>query len=180
MRNNLVERATSFAAHKHKDQYRKEGKILYISHLVSVALILKKYDFEDTVIAAGLLHDTLEDTETSEEEILENFGQEILSIILLLTYDKNLSWKDQKMKYIEDVRNANEFVKAISLADKIHNIQSLLFNLEVKGDLAWSSFKQNKDTKIWFEKECLKMFQETFSHPMVAEYEKLIIELLII
>lgn len=179
MKNNLIERATSFAADKHKSQYRKEGGLLYISHLVVVALILKKYDFSDKVIAAGLLHDTLEDTETTEKEIIENFGQEILDIILQVSNDDTLDWKSKKMKYIDTVRLANSDCKAIALADKIHNMQSLLFNLqetEAKENF-WNKFNSPKEDKLWFEQTCLKMFKETFEHPMVLEYENLVKEL---
>jgi (p)ppGpp synthase/HD superfamily hydrolase len=128
--NNLVELATSFAAEKHKTQYRKEGNLLYISHLVGVALILNKWDSSDEIIAAGLLHDTLEDTDTTKEEILENFGPEILEMITQVTNDDSLGWKEKKIKYIETVRTANHGAKTIALADKIHNIKSLLYNLE--------------------------------------------------
>lgn len=174
---NLIERATSFAADKHKEHFRKEGGLLYISHLVGVALILARFDFADKVIASGLLHDTLEDTETSREEILENFGLEILNIISSVTYDDKLNWKDARLKYIETVKNSNENVKAVSLADKLHNMESLLYALQEKGDIIWSNFTTDKHTKIWFEEECLKMFKETWDHPMVTDYENLLLNL---
>lgn len=170
--NNLVEHATSFAADKHKNQYRKERGLLYISHLVGVALILKKYGFNDTVIAGGLLHDTLEDTDTTEAEILENFGQEILDMILQVTNDDTLPWKDKKQKYIDTVRMSSDSAKAIALADKIHNMSSLLFNLEQNGESMWTNFNASKEDKLWFEEMCLQMFKETFANEMVTEYEK--------
>lgn len=178
--NNLVEYAASFAADKHKGQYRKEGNLLYISHLVAVALILQKYNFSEEIIAAGLLHDTLEDTETTQEEVLENFGQEILNMILQVTNDVNLNWKEKKQKYIDTVRLASNGAQAIALADKIHNMQSLLSNLEDLGpEKVWAFFNAGKEDKLWFEESCLAMFQETFSgpHAMLEEYQNLIQEL---
>ncbi len=175
--NNTIERAASFAAEKHKNQYRKEGGLLYISHLFGVALILQKYNFPPTVIAIGLLHDTLEDTDTTEEEIKENFGEEILNIIKSISNDDTLNWKDKKKKYIESVRNANSEAKAVALADKIHNMQSLLFNLETDGEKTWGNFRSSKEDKLWFEEECLKMFKESYEHEMISEYEILLNQL---
>jgi (p)ppGpp synthase/HD superfamily hydrolase len=177
---NLVERAASFAAEKHKNQRRKEGGLLYISHLFGVALILQKYNYSETVIAAGLLHDTLEDTDTTETEIVENFGQEILELILQVTNDDSLSWKEKKQKYVDTVRVASAGAQAIALADKIHNMKSLLINLEDLGeDIVWSFFNARPAEKLWFEEACLQMFQETFSGPatMLIEYEAQIADL---
>ena len=182
MKNNLIERATSFAADKHKTQYRKEGNLLYISHLVGVALILKRYDLPDKVIAGGLLHDTLEDTDTTKEEILENFGEEILNMILQVTNDDRFSWKAKKQKYLDAVLAGSEDAKAIALADKIHNMQSLLFNLQENGESVWDNFNASKTDKLWFEEECLKMFKSVFISKnfseMTLEYENLIEDLL--
>jgi (p)ppGpp synthase/HD superfamily hydrolase len=180
MKTNIVERAVSLAADKHKNHTRKEGGLLYISHLVSVALILQKYNFDENVIAAGLLHDTLEDTETTQEEILENFGQVILDLILQVTNDDTLSWKEKKQKYVDTVKVASTGAQAIALADKMHNMKSLLSNLEELGpEKVWSFFNASKEDKLWFEGACLQMFQETFSGPseMVVEYASQIQEL---
>jgi (p)ppGpp synthase/HD superfamily hydrolase len=171
---NIIEKAASFAADKHKNQTRKEGGLLYISHLVSVALILQKYNFSEQIIAAGLLHDTLEDTETTEQEILENFEQEVLDMILQVTNDKDLDWKSKKQKYVDTVRTANPGAQAIALADKMHNMKSLLNNLEELGpEKVWAFFNASPADKLWFEEACLEMFQETFSgqKEMIEEYE---------
>lgn len=174
MYTDIIERAVSFAADKHKNQRRKEGGLLYISHLVGVALILQKYNFDEKIIAAGLLHDTLEDTDTTESEILENFGQDILDLILQVTNDDTLTWKEKKQKYVDTVRVASAGAQAIALADKIHNMKSLLINLEVVGpEKVWSFFNAAPADKLWFEEACLQMFQETFSGPkeMTEEYQ---------
>ena len=70
----LIGNALQFSAVKHAGQIRKRTDIPYITHPVGVAFILQREDQRDEVIAAGLLHDTLEDTDTSEEELLELFG----------------------------------------------------------------------------------------------------------
>lgn len=176
-RNYIVERATSFAADKHKNQYRNDKKTLYISHLVGVCLVLKKYNFSDEIIAGAMLHDVLEDTDTSPEDVEKMFGLEILEMVTSVTYDKKLTGLERKMKYIEDVRNGSIGAKAISIADKIHNMNNLLYDLEQDAQKTWSLFKTTKEQKLWFEEKVLEMIKEVWDHPIVSEYENLIAEL---
>lgn len=176
-RNYIVERATSFAADKHKNQYRNDKTTLYISHLVGVCLVLKKYGFSDEIIAAAMLHDVLEDTDTSPEDVEKAFGTEILKIVTAVTYDKKLIGLERKLKYIEDVKNGPEGAKAVSIADKIHNMNNLLYDLEQDAEKTWSLFKTTKEQKLWFEEEVLKMIKSVWDHPIISEYENLITEL---
>lgn len=176
-RSYIVERATSFAADKHKNQYRNDGKTLYISHLVGVCLVLKKYKFSDEIIAGAMLHDVLEDTDTSPEDVEDIFGKEILEMITSVTYDKKLLGLERKLKYIEDVRNGSVAAKAISIADKIHNMNNLLYDLEQDTEKTWSMFKTTKEQKLWFEEKVLEMIKKNWDHPIISEYENLIEEL---
>lgn len=162
---NIVEKAVSFAAEKHKTQYRKTEKILYISHLVSVALILHKYNFSENIIAAGLLHDTLEDTDASEQELLENFGPEVLQYVKEVTENKSLPKPERKELYIENLRNASTGALAIACADKIHNTKSYILN------------RIHTQEQVNFMEKCLAVFKEKFPHPIVTEFERILSEL---
>lgn len=176
-RKDIVEFATSFAADKHKNQYRNDKKTLYISHLVGVALILQKHNFPTEVIAGAILHDVLEDTDTTPEELHMVFGEKILEMVQAVTYDNSLSYFERKKKYIETVKNGSISSKAISIADKIHNMHNLLNDLEKDISKTWASFGSTKEQKLWFEEEVLKMFKESWDHPLVSEYETLVTKL---
>jgi len=84
-----------------------------------------------------------------------------------------LSWKEKK-KYIETVRAGSDGAKAVALADKIHNLESLFIAYTEQGSIIWKRFNRGKDKKIWFEEEVLKMLKKTWEHPLIADYEKLL------
>lgn len=170
----LVEKAIRIAAKAHEGQKRKEGDIPYIAHSFAVALKLQKYNFPDTVIAAALVHDVLEDTDFSPESLRAQLGEEVYALVAPVTHDDSLSWEEKKKKYIEEVRTAPEGSKAIATADKIHNAESFLFAYDIQGAALWEYFNAGRDKKIWFEEAMLKMLQETWHHPLVDEYAILV------
>lgn len=170
---NIVERAARIAIEAHAGQMRKDGPP-YILHPFMVALLLEKHGFSDIVIAAALTHDVLEDTNVSEEELRAALGEEVVSLVKTVSYDKSLSWEDKRVKYIESVRQGSDGAKAICIADKIHNAESLLIAYEKEGADVWKHFNRGKDKKVWFESEMLKMFQEMWTHPLVEEYASLV------
>ncbi len=170
----LLERAVRLSVKAHAGQMRKESNTPYITHLIGVSLILAKHGFSDTVIAAGLAHDTVEDTSVSVEELREALGDEVADIVAAATNDDSLSWEEKKKKYIECIRDASEGAKAVATADKIHNAESLLAAYEVQGTELWKFFNAGRDKKLWFENAMLSMLQESWQHPLVDEYVELV------
>ena len=160
----------------HWNQNRKGDGLPYILHPLMVALKLIKHDFPDKVIAAAMTHDVLEDTEYSEEKLRKELGDDVLVIVKAVTNDQSLPWEEKKKKYVESVRRGSEAAKAVAVADKIHNLESLLLAYEEQGPAVWKRFNRGKEQKIWFENEVLKMLKETWWHPLIEEYEKLIQE----
>lgn len=170
----LLERAVRLAVKAHTGQTRKESDTPYITHLVGVAIILAKHGFSDTVIAAGLAHDTVEDTSVTPLELREVLGDEVAEIVAAATNDDTLSWEEKKKKYIESIRNASEEAKAVATADKIHNAESLLAAYAEQGTELWKLFNAGRDKKLWFENAMLTMLKEEWNHPLVDEYAMLV------
>jgi len=171
---NIIEKAVRVSVAAHKDQTRKGDDLPYIIHPFMVAIKLAKYNFPDTVIAAALTHDVLEDTEFPEDKLMDELGDEVLEIIKAVTNDDSLPWEEKKSKYVETVRNGSDGAKAVAVADKIHNLESLLIAYEAQGSELWKKFNRGKEQKLWFEIEVLKMLKETWQHPLIEEYEKLL------
>ena len=114
----------NFAAIKHRDQRRKDPqKTPYINHPIGVANILSEEgDVTDlTTLMAAVLHDTVEDTDTTFEEIEENFGAEIRKIVEEVTDDKKLPKMERKQLQIEHAKHASPKAKVVKLADKLYN-----------------------------------------------------------
>lgn len=125
--------AVHFAAEKHRDQRRKnEGQTPYINHPIAVAETLRVFGIDDTdVLVAALLHDVLEDTETTPDEILERFGERVLAIVQEMTDDKSLPKQVRKDLQIEGAPNLSEQARWVKLADKICNVNDIAKNVPV-------------------------------------------------
>ncbi len=173
----LIEKATALAVRVHADQKRKESDRPYIVHPVAVALILARHGFSETVIAAAVVHDVVEDTPITASELRAELGDAVAELVASITHDDALSWEDKKKAYIEAVRVGSEDVKAIAVADKIANAQSLLAGYEAQGVRMWEHFNSGRDKKLWFENAMLAMLQETWQHPLVEEYAALVAQM---
>ncbi len=126
----LIEKAYNFAKEKHQGQFRKSGEP-YFSHPAEVAYILAELKMDVPTIVAGLLHDTLEDTATTEEEIEREFGREVLFIVKGVTKLEGYSFQSKEEKEAESFRNllislAEDIrILIVKLADRLHNMRTL-------------------------------------------------------
>ena len=123
----LLLQATAFATQKHRTQRRKDGKTPYINHPVHVALILAEIGgVEDAeVLAAALLHDTVEDTDTTFEELEAHFGPRVRSLVEEVTDDPRLSPQAQKARQVETASELSLGATLIRLGDKTSNVTDL-------------------------------------------------------
>jgi len=122
-------KAAHFAAHKHREQRRKDVKATpYINHPIGLAAILHDEGGvrDATVLAAALLHDTIEDTETTYDELRGTFGTAVADIVAELTDVKFLRKHTRKRLQVARARRASEAAKLVKLADKICNLRDML------------------------------------------------------
>ncbi len=134
----LILKALEFASLKHRDQRRKDkDNSPYINHPIALASVLCHEGgiTEDIVLAAAILHDTLEDTETTPEELRAAFGQKIASIVEEVTDDKTLPKADRKRLQIEHAPAISREAKLVKLADKICNVRDVADHPPAKWDL---------------------------------------------
>lgn len=125
----LVLKAVSFAAHKHKNQRRKDAIASpYINHPIALASVLREEGGvgDPDVIAAALLHDTIEDTETTPEELRGQFGDRIAEIVAEVTDTKWIEKHSRKRLQISKAGNASEAARLVKLADKICNLRDII------------------------------------------------------
>lgn len=147
----IVEKALKIASKSHEGQYRKKTDIPYITHPVAVGMMLLKSGYSEEIVAAGILHDTVEDTPVTLDEIKREFGSNIAGIVEGSSEpDKSLSWKDRKEHTIEFLKTASEDVRAVVCADKLHNIRSIIRDYEQVGEEVWSRFNAGKEQQKWY------------------------------
>ena len=129
MSTGLVLKAAQFAAEKHRHQRRKDAQASpYINHPIALAsLLANEGAIEDPeVLCAALLHDTIEDTETTAEELRAEFGDAIAEIVLEVTDDKTLPAAERKRLQVVHAPSSSHKAQLVKLADKICNVRDLL------------------------------------------------------
>lgn len=127
----LIFKALDFAAKKHRDQRRKDAQATpYINHPIELAdLLVNEGNISDTqVLVAAILHDTVEDTQTTAQELESIFGYKIASIVMEVTDNKDLPKSDRKRLQIENAAHCSDQAKLVKLADKICNLRDMLVN----------------------------------------------------
>jgi len=135
----LLLKALAFAAHKHRDQRRKDPAASpYINHPIALADVLVNEggvtDVE--VLCAALLHDTVEDTDTTHEELANAFGSRIARIVAEVTDDKTLPKAERKRLQVEHAARLSQEAKLVKLADKICNLRDVAERPPAAWDLA--------------------------------------------
>lgn len=135
----LIVRALAFAAEKHRDQRRKDADASpYINHPIDLANVLVNEGgvTDPVTICGALLHDTVEDTETSFEEIEEEFGRAIADVVREVTDDKNLPKAERKAMQVAHAAGASHAARLVKLADKICNLRDMMAHPPAGWDLA--------------------------------------------
>ena len=146
----LLARAIAFAAEAHVGQRRKGSKLPYIVHPMEAASICATMTEDEEVLAAAVLHDTIEDTPTTKEDLENHFGPRVTELVLSQSEDKregqpaSATWKVRKEESIEHMRSTDDLqAKMLYLSDKLSNIRSVYRDLERDGDPFWNKFHQN-------------------------------------
>lgn len=173
---NKITEAIEFCSQAHEGQKRKQG-IPYVSHPVSVGFILQSAGYSEEVIIAGILHDVLEDTDRTEGEISEIFGKQVVDLIKGVTENTNIKvWQEKKRKYIENLKNVNNDIKAISAADLLDNTRAMVRALN-NGFNIWEKFSVAPEEKINYIKSRFEVIRSTLSNEITDQIEQALLEL---
>ena len=174
--------AFRFAAEKHAAQTRKRTDVPYISHLMSVAaLVLEAGGDEDQAIAA-LLHDVVEDCggEPMLEEVRGRFGDRVAKIVQGCTDAYAVPkppWKQRKLDYLDLLRSADDDIRLVSAADKLHNVRTILTDYRREGDSVWDRFSGRRDGTLWYYRAVLEVLRAGRPNRLVDELQRVVTEL---
>jgi guanosine-3',5'-bis(diphosphate) 3'-pyrophosphohydrolase len=144
-----LERAIRLAAQWHDGGHRKGSKLPYIVHPFGVAMILDRLGFDETVVVAGLLHDVVEDTDATLADLEREFGARVAEIVGWCSERKtddaglHRPWSDRKRDHLAALSAAPFEARAVVLADKLHNLTSIRFDLD-EGRPVWTLFNASR------------------------------------
>lgn len=171
-----IEQAVRAASILHKDQLRR-GSIPFpfVTHLIATAFTLIDYTTDEDVIVAALLHDTLEDTDYTVEELQEDFGGRVRDIVETLTEpqsnaENQITWKERKLTYVRQLKKGSEEALLIAAADKIHNFRTTVEDYADAHERFFQDFGKNFDDRIEVYQAIANVINSRLKNPIVAEF----------
>jgi len=176
MKKNIFD-AIDFANKVHWGQFRKSSSVPKMVHLIGVMNILLENNYDNEIAIAGLLHDSLEDTSLTKEDLKLRFGVRVASLVEGASEnDKSKSWEERKNQTIEYLKTAPIDVCVIVCADKIDNFRFTRRVYEKIGDEVWLRFNRGKEQQKWYFQSIVKILKKRLtsssSKLLVKELEK--------
>ena len=174
----MIDEAIRFAAEAHKDMVRKGNGQPYIFHPLEVLSLVSLMTLDDEVLCAAILHDTVEDTDTTIRDIREQFGERVAAMVAYESEDKRGQvnkkepWYERKKETIDTIsRLTDEGAKMVCLADKVSNLRSFLLGLLDQGEKFWENFNQS-DPKMhyWYYDSLRKALSSLSDEAVYKEY----------
>jgi len=155
----MVFKAIKFVAEAHQGHYRKGTSIPYISHLMNVMKILIEIGCDKEIVTAGILHDVIEDTSVTSEQVERVFGKRVATIVAGASEPEHIRngqggkapWRLRKQHTIAYItREATLDELLVNCADKLDNIESIKHDFNLKGERLWERFNAPKQEQQWY------------------------------
>ena len=180
----LLCQATRLAAQAHDGAYRKGGKMPYLLHVMETAEIVGTMTEDEDVLAAAVLHDVLEDTSVTEEELRETVGGHVTELVLAVSENKRreqpaeATWRLRKQESVEKLLQEPRLeVKMIALGDKLSNIRALQRDYGILGEQVWERFNnKSKAEQGWYYQAVTDALQDLSVYPVWHELASLVWE----
>ena len=173
-----IGKAMEFASVAHAGQHRKGTDVPYITHPVETAFIVMTLTADEDVIIAALLHDVVEDTKYSLDDIRERFGERVAELVDWESEDKMRhlpaadSWKARKKSSLQELKVAPVEAKMICLGDKISNMRASAERYAIEKEVMWQAFNQkNPKEQEWYYRsimDCISEFKNTEAYKEYA------------
>lgn len=171
-----IEQAIRAAAVLHQTQLRKGSMAFpYVTHLVATAFTLMDYTNDEDVIIAALLHDTLEDTDYTIDELQEDFGGRVRELVEAVTEPKStpqnkVSFRDRKLTYANQLKKAPIEAVLIAAADKMHNFRTMVEDYTGATNRFIEDFGKNFDERLEVYQVIANVINNRLEGPILAEF----------
>lgn len=177
----MINQALEIARLAHEGQFRKGSKTPYILHpmeagVIAASLSMKNNQVDEEVVAAAILHDVIEDTDLSYQDLSKDFNEKVMELIRLQSEDKSKSWQERKEKTIELLANNKDLnFEIVTLADKLSNLRSIYRDYHVLGDDLWQRFNVKEKAKHkWYYTSIAENIKQLKATREYKEYQELL------
>ena len=138
---------------------------------METAVIISLMTEDEDLVVAALLHDVIEDTDVTPEELEERFGRRVTELVLEETEDKSGSWFERKSATVEHLKHATLENKMLTLADKLSNLRSTARDYMMVGEDIWQRFNEKDKSKHkWYYGSIMRELEELLEYPAYQEY----------
>jgi (p)ppGpp synthase/HD superfamily hydrolase len=166
----LVESAIAFAIRSHAGQERKgQPGVPYVVHPLHVGMLLSRHGARPPVVAAGILHDVMEDSGVARDDLARAFDAEVAAIVVEVSEDKSRTWEQRKLHTIEKIATMSDGARAVTAADKVHNLADLRRLLVVRGEEVWKLFRRGREPTLDYYRRVLEQLERHWRHPLTDE-----------
>jgi (p)ppGpp synthase/HD superfamily hydrolase len=171
-----IEQAIRAASVLHKGQVRRgQTPFPYVTHLYAVAMMVADYTDDEDVIVGALLHDTLEDTDYTPEELQDDFGGKVMDLVLGVTEPKALDhekkgWKENKKRYLKQLTSAPKGSLIIAAADKIHNMRCIVEEYYDNHPQFLADFGGSLEERLIMYQEISNILNRNLENEILAEF----------
>ncbi len=167
----LINKAFSKASILHENQCRKGTTLPYIIHPMEVAKLLFQMHATTEQICAGFLHDTIEDTPYTLEEVEKDFNKEVCSLVNFCSEEvlekqaehSKETWQKRKEEVVEKIKTASDAELLVLFADKLSNLKSFVDEFKEEGEDFWGHFHGDKQQQLWFYTNLWGKFKEEYT-----------------
>ena len=170
----MVQKAIDFATKVHEGQYRKGTDRPYIVHPMEVGKIVSTMTQDEEIISAAILHDTIEDTDVTYEDLKQEFGTRVADLVAAESEDKSKTWIERKGHTLEHLKTASQAEKILTMADKLSNIRSMARDYLLVGEELWQRFNmKDKEKQAWYYTSMIDLLKDLNETPEYQEYVRL-------
>ena len=178
----LVSEAIVFSTKAHDGMRRRKSDLPYILHPTEVGAIIGTMTNNQEVIAAGILHDVVEDAGITMEEIGETFGERVMALVSSETENKREelppeeTWRIRKEETLEILKNTDDIeILMLWIGDKLSNLRAIYRDFRVEGDAVWQNFHQSdKNVQAWYYRSILNYTERLSDTLAWIEYKTLV------
>ena len=178
----LFDKAAHFAISAHANTERRAKGFPYIIHPMEAAAIVATMTTDPELLAAAILHDTLEDTEVTFEELRSQFGNRVAYLVLAESnikkngIQRQTTWRESKSRAVERLANASHEGKIVAMGDKLSNLRAIASDYQQSGDQLWSRFHapEGKKDVEWYYRALFDALNDLKGTLPYQEFERLI------
>ena len=179
MDTSLFDKAAQFAIEAHRGVERRGKGFPYIIHPMEAASIVANITNDPEMLAAAILHDTVEDTDVTIEQIEELFGPRVAHLVHIETAQRGTSWRGRREVQIERFRQADRDSQIVALGDKLSNLRTIAADYRLIGDQLWQRFHApgGKEDVLWYYTILADALRDLADTPPYEEYRRLLEEM---